>query len=31
MLITLNTKDFKGADSSFVQIITPQQFVEEYL
>lgn len=30
MFITLNVKDFKGADSDLVQIITPQQFVEEY-
>ena len=31
MLITLNTKDFKGADSTLMQVVTPQQFVEEYL
>ena len=31
MLITINTKDFKGADSSFIKVVTPQQFVEEYL
>ena len=31
ILVTLNTKDFKGADPNFVQIISPQQFVEEYL
>ena len=31
MLITLNTKDFKGATPSFIKVVTPQQFVEEYL
>ena len=31
MLITLNTKDFKGANSSLMQVVTPQQFVEEYM
>ena len=31
MLITLNTKDFKGANSPFIKVVTPQQFVEEYL
>ena len=31
MLITLNTKDFKGSNPSFVKVVTPQQFVEEYL
>lgn len=31
MLITLNTKDFKGANPSFIKVVTPQQFVEEYL
>ena len=31
ILVTLNTKDFKGADPNFIQIISPQQFVEEYL
>ena len=31
MFITLNIKDFKGVDSSLIKVLTPQQFVEEYL
>ena len=31
MLITLNIKDFKGGDASLIKVLTPQQFVEEYL
>lgn len=31
MLVTLNTKDFKGINSSLIKVVTPQQFVEEYL
>lgn len=31
MLVTLNTKDFKGANPSLIKVVTPQQFVEKYL
>ena len=31
ILVTLNAKDFKGADSNRIGIITPQQFVKEFL
>ena len=31
MLVTLNTKDFKGVNPSLIKVVTPQQFVEEYL
>ena len=31
MLITLNIRDFKGGDTSLIKVLTPQQFVEEYL
>lgn len=31
MLVTLNTKDFKGVNPSLIKVVTPQLFVEEYL
>lgn len=31
LLITLNTKDFKGVNPSLIKVVTPLQFVEEYL
>jgi len=31
MLVTINTKDFKGVNPSLIKVVTPLQFVEEYL
>lgn len=31
MLVTLNIKDFKGVDVSAIKVVTPKQFVEDYL
>ena len=31
MLVTLNTKDFKGISPSLIKVVTPQQFVDEFL
>lgn len=31
ILITLNIKDFKGANLKLISIMTPQEFVEKYL
>lgn len=31
IFITLNIKDFKGAEPNLIRVLTPQQFVEEFL
>lgn len=31
IFVTLNVKDFKCADSNSMKVVTPQQFVEEFL